>query len=162
MGERANGTDGLTGDRLLLCVDGSSAALAAARLAIDMVQRHTGSLRAICVVDTEHPAEALRALESIGGARLRDELERDARAVLAHVAAMARSQGVEVETVLAQGDPARRLLEEARAWGPDLILLGRIGRHGPGSRILGQHAARVLEFSEWPVIVVPAPDDASG
>jgi nucleotide-binding universal stress UspA family protein len=148
------GLDPASGDRLLLCVDGSRAALAAARLALDMIRRHGGSLRAICVVDLEPPLAGVGAGQAIP-AGLRAERERDAHAVLAHVMAMAKAQGVVVETVLAEGDPARRLLEEAATWHPDLILLGRVGRHGPGSRVLGGHAARVLEFSEWPVVVVP-------
>jgi nucleotide-binding universal stress UspA family protein len=148
------GVDHASGDRLLLCVDGSSAALAAARLATDMIHRHGGILRAICVVDLEPPVPGAGTAQGIAAA-LRAERERDAHAVLAHVKAMAETQGVAVEAVLAEGDPAHRLLEEAAAWHPDLILLGRVGRHGPGSRVLGGHAARVLEFGEWPVVVVP-------
>jgi nucleotide-binding universal stress UspA family protein len=119
-----------------------------------MVRRHGGRLRAVCVVDLEPlPDGGERHPEA--STALGEELRRDARAVLARVGAMAAAKGVDAETVLAEGDPARRLLEEAAAWQPDLILLGRLGRHGPGSRVLGGQAARVLEFSEWPVVVVP-------
>jgi nucleotide-binding universal stress UspA family protein len=126
------------GDRLLLCLDASRAALAAARLAIDIVGRHGGRIRAVCVTADEG--------EELAGA---------AHALLARVEAMATDRRIPIETVLAHGDPARRILEAADSWRPDLILIGRAGRRGPGSPVLGGNTLRVLEFSEWPVLVVP-------
>jgi len=56
-----------------------------------------------------------------------------------------------------RGDPLRAILEDAREWQPDLILVGRTGRSGPGSPMVGSLAMHLIEFTEWPVVVVPEP-----
>ena len=33
--------------------------------------------------------------------------------------------------------------------------MGRTGRRGPGRALVGSEVERVLEFTDWPVIVVP-------
>jgi hypothetical protein len=39
--------------------------------------------------------------------------------------------------------------------------MGRTGRRGPGRALVGTQVEHVLEFTEWPVIVVPAPVEKS-
>ncbi|HYE58627.1 MAG TPA: universal stress protein, partial [Rhodothermales bacterium] len=60
-----------------------------------------------------------------------------------------------VQTVLREGDPATAIVEDARAMGADVILLGH-HRHGLLERLLtGSVARRVLEHAPCPVLVVP-------
>ncbi len=68
---------------------------------------------------------------------------------------MGAQRGVSVETATLEGDPLREILEDARRWQPELVLIGRTGRAGPGSPMLGSLALQLLEFTEWPVVVVP-------
>lgn len=46
-------------------------------------------------------------------------------------------------------------LADAHSWHPDYVVIGRTGRSGPGSPMVGSLAVHLLEFTDWPVIVVP-------
>jgi len=81
--------------------------------------------------------------------------EQSARAMLDRVVAMGADRGVHVDSVLLAGDPLRAILADARAWSPDFVVIGRTGRTGPGSPMIGSLATQVIEFAEWPVVVVP-------
>jgi nucleotide-binding universal stress UspA family protein len=147
--------EGLTVKRLLLCVDGSIAGMQAARLAVRLAVEGGGEIRAVCATSGDTVAEALDAIGP-AGASAAERLKRTATAVLARVEELARSQGVPVEPVLRQGEPFVVILDEARRWQPDLLVIGRTGRRGPASTVLGSVTAHLLEFTEWPVVVVPA------
>lgn len=156
------------GDRMLLCVDGSVAALEAARVAVDLAARHGGVVRALFVVDARAAVATASALGEVSRGvddvidSPADRLSRTGEAVLERVAALGEDDGVEVETVLGRGEPLDVILEEAEEWGPDLVLIGRTGRRGPGSAMMGSTTAHVIEFAQWPVVVVPARAERHG
>jgi nucleotide-binding universal stress UspA family protein len=56
---------------------------------------------------------------------------------------------------LLEGVPFDTILDDAREWKADVILMGRTGRTGPGRALLGSEAERVLEFTDRPVLIVP-------
>jgi nucleotide-binding universal stress UspA family protein len=145
-----------TGSRLLVCVDSSRAALQAARLAIDLAAAHGGPVRAISV--TQDGATA-RRLDARGRHHrpATERLTQGARAVLDRIVSLGAARGVPVETALLVGEPLRAILREAEDWGPDLVLIGRTGRSGPGSPMVGSLAMHLVEFTEWPVVIVPEP-----
>lgn len=144
----------MSGFRLLVCVDGSRAALAAARLAIRMVADHGGTLRAVSVVE-EATARGGPRPPTDGPGGVHDQLA-DVRAILDRVATIGAGQGAAVDTHLLRGDPLREILRDARTWEPDLVVVGRTGRRGPVSPLVGSLAMHLVEFSDWPVVVVPA------
>ncbi len=135
--------------RMLVCIDGSTASLAASRVTIELARQWKCRLRAVYVVessdrDEETAPDVLERLRESGGA------------ILARVEAMAREAGVECEGVLLEGVPFDVILADARRWNADVIVMGRTGRTGPGRALLGSEAERVLEFADRPVLIVPA------
>lgn len=144
--------------RFLVCVDGSMAGMHAARLAVRLAAERGGEIRAVCVTAGDHVAERVDAMGS-PGAPAAERLQRSGQAVLARVQELARPLGVPVAPVLRQGEPFLAILDEARSFHPDLIVIGRTGRRGPASTVLGSVTAHVLEFTDWPVVVVPVPHD---
>lgn len=148
----------MSGFRLFVCVDSSPAALAAARLALALAEEHGGQVRAVSVVEDGHTARRLdRGRRDAGPAA--ERLERGARTMLNRIGAMGAERGIAVETKMRAGNALSELMKDARQWGPDFILIGRRGRSGPGSPMLGSLAMHVIEFSDWPVILVPAGPD---
>lgn len=139
--------------RILVCTDGSRASLEAARQAIDLARRWRSELRAVYVI--EH-ADLDGEADADVVARLRES----GRAILERIATMAAAQGVRVDGVLLEGVVFDVILEDARAWKADLIVMGRTGRTGPGRALLGSEAERVLEFSDRPVLIVPTTEAA--
>lgn len=61
-----------------------------------------------------------------------------------------------VETALARGAPWEAIVEQARARGAGLIVMGTHGRRGLPRLVLGSVAEKVLRTSTVPVVTVPA------
>jgi nucleotide-binding universal stress UspA family protein len=141
--------------RILVCVDGSRASLEAARAAIDLAAGWQSEVRAVFVIETgdvdgkPDPAAVERMRES-------------GRAILRRIAQMGELKAVTVAQELLEGIPFEAILNEARGWKADVIVMGRTGRTGPGRALLGSEAERVLEFTERPVLVVPTLESARG
>lgn len=121
--------------RILVAVDDSPAGLAATRVAVGLAAQLAGTLRLVHVVTGPDLAA--------GG-------------MLRHVEALAAAAGVEAEPVELHGEPARLVLDEARTWPADLIVIGRGTDHEFGGPYVGREARMVLEFADQPVLVVPA------
>ncbi|HWS46462.1 MAG TPA: universal stress protein [Acidimicrobiia bacterium] len=138
---------------LLLCVDGSVAATAATHVAINTARDLHARVVALFVV--EDSGLAARVDEAIDGHGSGERLVGAGEALLARVTTLAAEAGVEVERIVDQGEPFERILERARAIRPDMIVMGRTGRRGPGRALVGSEVEHVLEFTEWPVLVVP-------
>jgi nucleotide-binding universal stress UspA family protein len=137
--------------RILVAVDDSPPGLEAARAAIDLAAGQGAILRAITVL-RDHVLTG-----AIGGepTNTQRRLEAGGRSVLAWVEDAARARDVPCDTVERDGDPFRRILDEAESWAADLIVMGRSDRRGPSSPYLGSETAHVLEFTDRPVLVVP-------
>jgi nucleotide-binding universal stress UspA family protein len=145
-------------NHILVAVDDSPAALAAAQLAVHLAVDCHASLRAVTVVADRAVAERLRA--DLGETDPSDGLARRrgaaAHAVLRYVETLARRASVPIETVRLDGQPAARVLQQAQAWAADLIVLGRSDLAGAGQPYVGAETRQILEFAEQPVLVVPA------
>lgn len=123
-------------DRVLVAVDDSAPALAAAEYAIRIALDRPIDLHFVTV----------------------REPGRDADALLRHVAAMAKKSGVVAGTTACDdGHPFDALLGVAAQWGADLIVMGRSDMRRPGARYVGSQTEHLLEFTDIPVLVVPSP-----
>lgn len=140
--------------RLLVAVADSPASLAAARSAVHLATRLGAELRVVHVVTDGTLRTLLGAARPPSGPR---EPLSEAVPVLRHVADLARRAGVAVSTAQHEGDVGTGILDEARDWDADLIVVGRTTRRGAGDPFIGVEAQRVLEFSDRPVMVVPGP-----
>jgi nucleotide-binding universal stress UspA family protein len=69
--------------------------------------------------------------------------------------------GLPVESVVRFGDPAAEILEEADAFGADLIAVGTGGRSGIGRVLLGSVAERVFAKAAVAVMLVRPPETAT-
>jgi len=148
--------------RILVAVDDSPAGLAAANLAMGLATICRADVRALTVL---MDGVIDQTLAGIGGGLESADALRARRgggqtALLRHVVDLGRGQGVIPETVALLGEPARCILDEARAYQPDLIVIGRSSRRQAGQPYVGSEVRHVLEFAELPVLVVPA-DPAS-
>jgi nucleotide-binding universal stress UspA family protein len=142
--------------RILVAVDDSPAALAAARLAVRLAAEYGAVLRFVHVLGD---GELVRALATPAERGQQVDLRRStaSQALLRHVAAEATRAGVRAETVGLEGHPASLLLTDARDWAADLVVLGGSEEHGPGRAYVGTVTRHVLEFADRPVLVVPRP-----
>ena len=97
--------------------------------------------------------EVLPRLRQAGEALLRRAQERVAQS------------GVPVDTVLIENLDARvadLVVEHAKAWGADLIVLGTHGRRGLARVLMGSDAEQIARTAPAPVLLVRLPAGADG
>jgi nucleotide-binding universal stress UspA family protein len=128
--------------KILLAVDGSSHADAAAQLLRGLPLPAGSSVMALGVLSMRN------YLYTPGRASLLEALDRTE-------AALAES-GLEVRTGLRQGHPAEELIRYAEEHAPDLVVVGAQGLRATLGVMLGGVAQQLVEYGQWPVLVVRA------
>lgn len=151
--------------RILLAVDDSPAGLAAVRVAVTLARECDALLRAVTVLRDGMIEDALSGRPGGSGRPESAEALRARRgggqtALLRHVVEFGHSKKVDPETVALVGEPASCILDEARAFRPDVIVIGRSDRRQAGQPYVGTEVRQVLEFADLPVLVVPASNAA--
>ena len=68
-----------------------------------------------------------------------------------------RSTGLQVSTEVLNGSPKRVIVEEAEAWGADLIVVGSHGYHSWERMLLGSVSQSVAAHAECSVEIVRCP-----
>ena len=71
------------------------------------------------------------------------------------------NEGLKVEAVVAEGDPAGVILEYAKKTGVDLIVIATHGRSGFSRFMFGSVASKITHDSSIPVLIVPPTSLAS-
>lgn len=152
--------------RILLAVDDSAAALAAARFAVDLAAACGAALNAVHVLADGELTATLAAVSGearAGGVEaLAWRRRAGGEALLHHVADLGARAGIHVELNQLWGEPASRILEQAGACNPELIVVGRSDRPDPRQPYVGSQTRQVLEFAEQPVVVVPPSRKGTG
>ena len=148
--------------RILVPIDGSPTSSRGLAEAIKLAKDQKAKLKLLHVVDesflmydmygTAYWGDVIRTLRD-GGEQL-----------VAEARKQAAGQGVEVESGMADTMSLRvadKILQEAREWQADLIVMGTHGRRGFTHLVLGSDAEAVLHGTSVPVLLIkaePAPE----
>jgi nucleotide-binding universal stress UspA family protein len=143
--------------RMLVPIDGSPASSRGLAEAINLAKDQKAKLKLFHVVDesflmfdmygTGYWGEVMRTLREGG-----EQLVAEARNV-------ARGQGIEAESGMVDTMSLRvadKILQEAREWKADLIVMGTHGRRGFRHLVLGSDAEAVLHGTSVPVLLIKA------
>ncbi len=132
------------------------------REAFESAVRLAKDLKGRLVLVHAVPGRFLAAGPEYVVAGLRDDVEtveeEEEALELTALANEARSEGLDVEPVLREGDPTTIILEEADKHNAALIILGTHGRTGFRRLVLGSTAEGVSRRSARPVLIVPHPE----
>ena len=145
----------MTYKRILVPVDGSATSSngldEAARIA-----RESGSrLLLLHVVDD---TVAFSSPEGAGVNVVLDALRASGRSALGEAAEYARRARLQAKTLLVDnftGRVAEAIVDQAKRWRADLIVMGTHGRRGMDRLLLGSNAELVVRNSTIPVLLVP-------
>jgi nucleotide-binding universal stress UspA family protein len=141
--------------KVLLPVDGSEGALAAARHALQL--RAAGLRAEFVLVNVQEPPTLYEMAVAHDADRL-TQLRRAAGAdLLARTEALLSGAGVSFESEVAGGEPVNVLLELAENYGCAAILMGSRGTGSPDAVGLGSVALGVAQRAHLPVTVVHLP-----
>lgn len=147
--------------RILVPVDGTSAKQAMLGEAICLAQFcHESSLRLVHIVDVSAVAEVERELGGASSvANVADAVRKNAQDILDDAAQKVKAAGLDAEAVLIEiqdGDLAAAVVEGAKKWDADLIVMGTHGHGGLYHLIMGSVAEGVVRQARVPVLLVPS------
>jgi nucleotide-binding universal stress UspA family protein len=145
--------------KILLAVDDSKFAEAAAQAVLVRAKPEDTKVQVLHVLE---PPSLMASSETPGynpafdAAWWRAEKER-AHALVERTAEQLRSKGFEATAVVEEGEPKSRILEIARNWPADLIVLGSHGRKGLLHFLMGSVSDAVVRHAPCSVEVVRIP-----
>ncbi len=138
---------------VLVPTDGSQGSVRAGELAIALLRGGGGRLTVLNVVDRAVLSELTRFGER-SEAELESELHEHGRRYLELLRRQAEAGGVDVRTVMLDGDPFEEIVALAEEVAADLIVMGHVGQRATRRVLLGSVTQRVLDFAHCPVLVV--------
>lgn len=143
--------------RILVPVDGSPTSARGLLEAIKLAHDARAKLLLLHVVEEYAILGIPEAGASIGP--VLDTLKRTGRTTLAKLERSARRAGARPETKLVEdfsGRIANSIVDQAKRWRADVIVMGTHGRRGLNRVFLGSDAELVARYSPVPVLLVPA------
>ena len=139
-------------ESILVPTDGSDAAEAALECAFSIADASDAVVHVLAVVDvTTAPFEF--------DVDLVDRLERAKTGLVEDVVDAYDGHEASVTGDVRRGRPARVIVQYADEHDIDLIVIGRTGRDGLATQLLGSTTRRVTRSSPVPVLVVPVSSD---
>jgi nucleotide-binding universal stress UspA family protein len=143
--------------RILVPIDGSTASLRGLEQALDLARDGAVRLRLLHVLDERLMMPAVDGYVMPDMTSFIEALRNEGARALADAAAMARRKRVAADTALIESggrSVSDVILDEARKWKADLLVMGTHGRRGLNRLILGSDAERVLREAFVPVLLV--------
>lgn len=141
--------------RILLAVDGSKHSDAATESVIVLRKAGDAEVRVLHVLE---PPSLLVAREMGGYDQALDAAwdteKKQAESLVMEAAARLRSEGFNATGIVEQGDPASKILDAAKDWPADLIVLGSQGRRGMGRFLMGSVSEAVARHASCSVQIV--------
>lgn len=135
--------------RILLATDGSQYSEGAVREAMSFARNCSSKISAVSVVET------LTDYETVPPQKLEDIRDREAKEHLEAVKSRAAGENINLDILVAHGEPYKEIVEKAEADRADMIVIGRRGKAGLTKLLMGEVASKVIGHAPCRVLVVP-------
>lgn len=145
--------------RILVPIDGSATSNCGLDEAIKLAQLTGANLRLIHVVDALTLAKGFLPSAHYADAVQPGKIEAGEQ-ILEQAKTRVAASGVKAEAFLFDSVLPRvseTVIEQAKAWNADLIVIGTHGRRGVGRVLLGSDAEQIMRMAPVPVLLVRAP-----
>lgn len=140
--------------KILLAVDGSPHS----QDAVDEIARRPwppdSTIRVLSVIQPYTPPATEFVLAGATLEDMRWQQTSEAERLTARAADAVKAVSVATETVVREGDPRSAIVDEAREWGADLIVVGSHGRTGLERWLMGSVAQAIVGHAPCSVEVV--------
>lgn len=141
--------------RILVPVDGSSTSDLALQEALKLAKEQEARLRIIHVVDEVN----INLETEFATDEFYQAMRKSGSSILAKSQEHARLAGVSAESELLERVPfglriSDMIVEEAKRWRADLIIIGTHGRRGVNHLLLGSVAEKVVRMATTPVLLI--------
>jgi nucleotide-binding universal stress UspA family protein len=140
--------------RVLLAIDDSEFSQEAAREVENRLAAPDTTVRVLHVVGSFVPPAA--AIWDAGGSLegVNEEVSDQFQQLVDDVAARLKARGISAEGVVKEGNAGKVIIEEAKEWDADLIVVGAHGLTGLETLIMGNVARHVVDHAPCSVEVV--------
>ena len=139
--------------RILIATDGSKNSQNAVNSGIEIAKMNNAEVYAIYVIP---PVSAPAAEKGRGWAEnIKQDLTEDGKEATKYVESVGNNSGLDVESILLEGNPSEEIINFAEKNNIDLIVMGTLGRSGIEKFLLGSVTEKVVRGSKTQVLVVP-------
>lgn len=143
--------------RIIVAVDGSETSKQALKEAIKLAKEQQAKLRILHVVDENFIYYGGEAY--VDHDTLESSIRKEGQKILEKVEAKIRNSNIKFESRLVeikpfQGRIAEKIIDEAKAWPADLLVIGTHGRRGFSHLLLGSVAEGVIRIATMPVLLI--------
>ena len=138
--------------KILVATDGSQYSDKALETAVGLAKAFNSSLYIIHVVEEDKVAMAASTMPIM--VNVIEDMVKIGNEILNKAKAKASEAGVNAEVILARGNAADKILENADKLNVDLIVVGSRGLRGLARFLLGSVSEKVVRHSSKPVLVV--------
>lgn len=143
--------------RILLAVDESSYSAEAARVVAERPWPGDTMIRVLSVVQLVVPPAAELGFDAAGSLQqVWENREQQAKELTSRVAGSLAATGLAADAAVRHGDPRSGIVDEAKEWRADLIVVGSHGHTGITRWLLGSVAQSVVSHAPCSVEVVRA------
>lgn len=140
---------------ILLPIDGSELSEKAAATAIQFAQLNHARIVAVTVVQPLPMAPLSDGSVIIDAGQYATEMQDAARGHIDQVAAAASAAGIPFEGLISMSaSPSEEIIEAAKKYNCDIILMASHGRKGLEKLLLGSETQKVLAHTTLPVMVL--------
>ncbi len=141
--------------KILLAIDDSPYSEAAVEAVASMPWPPETTVRVLSAVEPFVPPAAELWYDAGGSLeRARQEITNQYEELTTRMAERLRARGLKVDTTVRDGDPRSVIVDEAKEWSADLIVVGSHGRTGIARLLLGSVAQSVVSHAPCSVQVV--------
>ncbi len=139
-------------EKILVATDGSEHGMRAAKVAVELGKLSGGTVTAIYVADTSRTSHLPDDMLIFS---IRELLLKEGKEAVDPVEKLAKDEGVNFQSAVAEGNPGSEIISYAEKKGMDIIVIGAVGRTGLDRFLLGSVAEKVVRNSKIPVLTVP-------
>lgn len=137
--------------RILVAIDSSDYAMKAFEYAIQLAQAVNAKVFVVHVV--QNPAMTVDTLVSVS--ELKTSFKKQGSKLLTSVSSIAKAKfGMTAETILEEGDPPKVILDTAKKFNANMIVIGNRGLNQIKELLLGSVSHSVTKHADIPVLVV--------
>lgn len=143
-------------ENILVYIDSSESALAAAMHAVMLAKELGSRLTALYVVDTKSVSDLVKAriFVDVEKELYEADLKGDAARYLNHVRKLASKKGVDVETVTLEGSISQEVRSYIKGNGIDLLVMGGVSEIRSRRDEMLNETDRLLRTAPCPVLLV--------
>ena len=146
--------------RIFVPVDGSPTSTLGLKHALGLAKDQRARVRVLNVIDETVITSAIDPYGAIDLTEVLQSLEAEGKDAIEKATSLAKRNGVTADAAQVPSHSryvSQVILENAKKWRADLIVMGTHGRRGFNRLLLGSDAERVLRESPVPVLLVRGP-----